>query len=95
MALTAEERESAEILRFDSLPADEQALLEKALPDGSHESCEKPPDDSPWWSFARRPEQENVYVEYDCSFHVLSLYITDMHCLGTASHPPGEKLEEC
>lgn len=93
--LTAEERDSAEILHFNSLPADEQALLEKALPNGSHVSCETPPDGSPWWSFAHRPERMEAYLEYQGAHYGVWLQITDMAFLETASYPSGVKEEAC
>ena len=93
--LTAEERESAERLRFESLPADEQAFLEEALPNGSHVSCDIPPDDSPWWSFAQRSGRERAYLEYQESFYGMWLQITDMLYLATASYPRGEVKERC
>lgn len=91
--LTADQRESAEILRFNSLPEDEQALLENALPNGSLVSCDTPPDGSPWWSLAHRPERMKVYIEYNGSFYAVWLRITDMMFMDSAE-PPGENVEQ-
>lgn len=95
MNLTAEERESAEILRISSLPADEQALVEHALPGGSHVSCDAPPDDSPWGSLAHRPEREKAYVGDQGTFYGLWLRITDMLFIDIAPSPSNETLEKC
>lgn len=93
--LSAEEKESAEIVRFDSLPEDEQALVETALTDGYQISCDTPPDDSAWWAFAHRPDRMDAYVEYQGAMYGLWLRITDMVFIDTAAAPPEEEVEQC
>lgn len=93
--LSAKELESAEVLHFHALPEDEQTLLKKVLPDGYRISCDTPPDDSPWWSLAHRPEREDAYVEYQDTLYGLWLRITDMVFIDTSTGPPDEKVKEC
>lgn len=92
--LSGQEEQDNETLQFDDLPKEEQNLVKKALPNKTHFICDIPPDESPWWKFAHRPEKSKAYLEHRQEYYELWVRIGDQLFMDTGDTPSKESISE-